>query len=77
MAWQIVVLFLVSTVLSYLLRPKPQAPKPTALGDIDFPIASSNAPIPVLFGTRLITGPNVIWYGDLRTTAIKSEGGKK
>jgi hypothetical protein len=31
----------------------------------------------VIFGTVLITGPNVVWAGDLRVDPIKKNGGKK
>jgi len=30
----------------------------------------------VIFGKVRVTGPNVVWYGDLNTIAIKG-GGKK
>lgn len=33
--------------------------------------------IPVLFGTRDINTPNVTWYGDIATAAVKQKGGKK
>ncbi len=72
-----VVLVLVSTALSLALAPKPPKPKPASLSDFDAPTAEEGRPIPVVFGTVLIRGPNVVWYGDLRTEAVKSEGGKK
>lgn len=67
----------ISAALSYFLAPKPAEPKPAALSDFSIPTAEEGRPIPVVFGTVLITGPNVIWYGDLRTRPIKSSGGKK
>ena len=61
--------------------PRPKAPEnaqPGQLGDKDVPIASQDAPIPVLVGTPLLSGPNVVWYGDVQVRAIrKSSGGKK
>jgi hypothetical protein len=41
------------------------------------PTAEQDRPIPVIFGTVWITGPNVVWYGDLRTEGIPAPGGKK
>ena len=70
-------LLVVSYFISAALAPKPPQPKSAALEDFDIPLAEQGRPIPVVFGTMLITGPNVLWYGDLRTTPIKSEGGKK
>lgn len=69
--------FVVGLVVSYATMPKPQSQKPAGFGDIKAPVAEEGLEIPVLFGTRDINGPNVVWYGDLQTTAIKSKGGKK
>lgn len=47
------------------------APPPAAgLSDFDVPTAIDGREIPVLFGTREISQPNVVWYGHLRTTPI-------
>jgi hypothetical protein len=79
--WQQILVWGVTTVLSALLAPRPKAPEnaqPGQIGNQDVPIASQDAPIPVLFGTRLLSGPNVVWYGDVQVRAIrKSSGGKK
>ena len=77
MAWSYVIYFVISLVISYAMMPKPQSQPPAGLGDIKAPTAEEGREIPVLFGTRDITGPNVVWYGDLRTEAIKKKGGKK
>ena len=77
MFWVQLILLVVSSIVSYALRPKPPVPKPAALEDFNIPVAEQGRPIPVVFGTILLTGPNVLWYGDLRTSAIKEKGGKK
>ena len=76
MFW-VVAFFIAGLVLSLAFQPKPQSQKPAGLGDVTAPIAEEGVEIPVLFGTRDFNGPNVVWYGDLRTVAIKSKGGKK
>lgn len=43
--------------------------------DIKFPVVTASAPIPVLFGTRRLAGPNVIWYGDTNVIQ-RSDGGR-
>lgn len=68
---------IVSGLVVQALTPKPPPPKPAALDDFDAPTAEEGRAIPVVFGTVWITGPNVVWYGDLRTTPIRSKGGKK
>jgi len=71
--WQLVATWVITAVLAYALRPKPktQAPAaPATIEDVDAPTAEEGREIPVLFGTRKISAPNVVWYGDLDTTPI-------
>ncbi|MGD9599939.1 MAG: hypothetical protein AB7P94_16875 [Steroidobacteraceae bacterium] len=72
-----IALLVVAAFVSAALAPKPPQPKPAALADFDVPVAEEGRPIPVVFGTVTLTGPNVLWYGDLRSTPITSKGGKK
>lgn len=76
--WAIyLVVLLVSTVISVALQPKPQAPKAALLEDFEIPTAEQGRPIPVVFGTKRVTGPNVLDYGGLTTEAIRKKSGKK
>jgi hypothetical protein len=75
--WVSLGLFVVSLVVSYIFRPKTtyDTPKP---GKVDpTAIATAGAEIPVLFGSREITGQNIVWWGDTKTKAVKKSGGKK
>jgi hypothetical protein len=78
MVWVQVALFVASLVISYALAPKPktQEMNPANMDEFDIPVATESAPIPVLFGTRWINQPNVVWYGDLRVFDIKKSSGK-
>ena len=75
--WVQIALFVASLVISYLTRPKvkfdSQKPEDVEAGAT----ASAGGEIPVLFGSREITGQNIVWWGDTKTTAIKKSGGKK
>ena len=62
---------------TYALAPKAQSTPPPGMDQIKVPTAEEGREIPVLFGCREIKSPNVVWYGDMRTNAIKSKGGKK
>jgi len=78
MAWWIAAIFVGSLILGLVLAPRqPQTQKPAGFSDIKAPVAEEGLEIPVLFGTRDFTGANCVWYGDLRTQAIKAKGGKK
>lgn len=75
--WGYVIVLIISVVVSYALAPKPPQPPKPSLEDFDFPTAEEGRPIPVVFGTAWISGPNILWYGDLDTEAIRVKGGKK
>lgn len=77
MAWIYAIVFIVALIASYAMMPKPQNAKPAGLGDVQAPTAEDGREIPVLFGTRDLNGPNVVWYGHFRSVAIKKKGGKK
>ena len=75
--WLLFFLFVGSTVLNQLLRPKQPDMKgpPSALGDFSLPTAAESRPIPVLWGTGRIKGANVVWYGDLGVQTVKKRVG--
>lgn len=73
--WNYFIIWLVTSVISYVLAPKPQQEKPKGLADIKVPTAEEGTEIPVIFGT-IEAAPFVAWYGDFKTEAIEA-GGKK
>ncbi len=74
--WIQIILFIVSIAVSLANRPKSQNAKPPALTDFGVPTAEEGREIQVLHGTCWVDDPNVIGYGDLRTSPIKASGGK-
>jgi len=64
-------------VISVALAPKPPAPKPPELSDLQAPTAEEGKAIPVVFGDAWVKGSNCVWYGDLRSTPIQKKAGKK
>lgn len=77
MVWWWLVWFVVAAVVSVALSPKSETRPPSGIDDIDVPTAEVGREIPVLFGTKFIKSANVVWYGDLKTIAIRKKGGKK
>ena len=75
--WPFIAGLVIALVAMIALTPKPQSQPPAGINEIDVPTAEEGREIPVLFGCRDIRGPNVTWYGHLKTVAIKSSGGKK
>jgi hypothetical protein len=71
------VIWIGTSILSYLLQPTPENAKPAALSDFNVPTADPNRNFTVVFGSPWIEDPNVVWYGDLRADPIRSSGGGK
>lgn len=46
-------------------------------GEVESTVVDSASPVPVLFGTRLMAQANCVWYGDIKTTPIRTCGGGK
>ena len=64
----------IMVAVSMLLAPRIKTPKrkPTGLEEFDVPTAEEGRPIQVLFGKKFILSPNVVWYGHLKSQAIKA-----
>jgi len=73
--WYLVV-FIVAALIAVALTPKPQIQNQTP-EQFKVPKTGEGEEIPVLFGTRDVRSPNVVWYGDIKTVAIRKKGGKK
>lgn len=73
--WTMFFVSLAFTVVGELLRPKPkvQNAKPSALGDFQFPTTDATRTIPVFWGTCDLKGPNVTWFGDLKSVVIRKK----
>ncbi|MFJ2711642.1 phage tail protein [Pseudomonas sp. NPDC087346] len=71
MVYFMMAMFVLSMIMVARMQPKTEKPTAAGLEDFSFPSAAER-PIQVLAGTRRISGPNVLWYGDLRNTAIKT-----
>jgi hypothetical protein len=75
--WWMIAVFVVSLAVAFAFQPKPQSTPPPGLNELNVPTAEEGREIPVLFGTRDLLAPNVVWYGDLQLVPIKKKGGKK
>lgn len=51
-------------IVGLMFQPKPEQPKPPALEDFEEPTSDVARPIPVVFGTVVITGPNCLGWFD-------------
>lgn len=72
MFWFMLIVFALGTVAMDLIRPKPnfENARPAGLGDFNFPTATEGRAVPLVWGKVKISGPNVIWYGGLRSVPI-------
>lgn len=64
MAWWYLIIALAMMVISYVLTPKPKsASRPPAVQDLKEPTIE-DGPVEVPFGTVMIKGVKVLWYGE-------------
>lgn len=72
--WVVLAISLAVQIAAYIIMPKPKAPKPEAAQDLQNPTAEAGRPIPVIFGTLTVKGPNILWFGDktIRTYKMKA-----
>ena len=70
------IVFIVALFVSFAMAPKSTQPAPASLSDFQVTTAEPGRAIPVVFGTRLVSDPNNVWYGDLSYSAVKTESGK-
>lgn len=69
--WPQIALFVISLVVSYATRPKPQQAKAATLGDFDFPQGTEGTPQIEVFGTVWISDWMVLGVGNFRTQAVQ------
>lgn len=74
MAW-ILIAMVVALVAAYAFMPKPDQPK-QSLGELSVPTIEDGRDVTDIAGTVWISSPNILWYGDLRTTPITATSGK-
>jgi len=68
---EMLVIFLITTLISMALAPKPPNAKADGLEDFTAPTSDPKRPIGVLFGTARIKGSHCVYYGDLKSSAIR------
>jgi hypothetical protein len=71
MGWEYWVILAINVYLAYTNKPKLQNAKPAMYSDFDIPTAEEGRLFPVLFGTRRMPSPNVVWSGDFSSEAIR------
>jgi len=70
----IIAAIILAAAIAY--APKPPTPPPPEFEDFKVPTAQQGREIPVIFGTVTLSSPNVVWYGDIAYSAVKTKSGK-
>ena len=65
-----IIIYIILIYLAYSMSPDVEEQPPSTLDQIKAPTADLGQEIPVLFGTKLIEGPNVVWYGDFKSVPL-------
>ena len=74
--WIYIAIMLVSAYVNYSAMSKTQGQKPPAISEYSVPTADEGIDIQYLNGECWLEDPNILFYGNLRTSPIKAEGGK-
>lgn len=61
-------------VVAYVLMPRPRQDQPEETKELDIPTSEAGKPIPVIFGDVTISSPNIIWWGEKRTSKKEIDG---
>ncbi|USL90026.1 hypothetical protein [Vibrio phage vB_VpaS_CHI] len=69
--WYALAVVVAALIIGQAMAPKTQPIKPSGIDEFSAPTAEAGREIPVVFGTVDVRGPNVVWYGDLRSTPIR------
>ena len=79
MGWELIAAIVISvmSVAAYALMPKPQQPAAPIAGKLELPTTEAGKSIPVVFGTREIIQPSLVYWGGVSTDPIRKRGGKK
>jgi hypothetical protein len=64
------ILMLIAAIMAAVYKPKIVPPFAAGLSEFTVPRAEAGNPIPVIFGTVRLKGPNVVWYGDKQAEPI-------
>jgi len=64
-----------SIVSALLAKPQVENARPSGLDDFQVPTATEGRSVPIIVGKVKMSGPNVAWYGDLLTVALKEKVG--
>jgi len=77
MTWGWALFYIAVAVYAISTIPTPETQPPATIDELNVPTVSASKEIPILFGSKTIKSPNIVWYGDLKATAIRGKGGKK
>lgn len=74
-AW-VAIALVASYFITAVAMKKPAQQGPATIDDFDVPQVEEGTPHAVVFGDGWVEGWQVLWFGNYRTTKIKSKGGK-
>jgi hypothetical protein len=76
MFWNLL-LGLALLIIGYLIMPKPKAPKPDAVQELEAPTADAGKQLGVVVGDITMKSPNFLWYGNIQNVRKTKKSNKK
>lgn len=77
MGWDWVVYIIIGLLAGAAMGTKQPPQSALEASEVELPTAEEGKDVYVLFGTRDIRDPNIVWYGDVEARPIRRSGGKK
>jgi hypothetical protein len=65
-----IIMMIMAAIMAMVFKPKVTPVYAAGLSDFQVPRAEAGSPVPVIFGTVRLKGPNVVWYGDKQAEPI-------
>ncbi len=75
--WAIGMLIASYAIQMLIPKAKSSPQKPASMSDFDFPQFEEGTPEAVIFGDVWTEDQFILWYGNMRTSAVKTKSGKK
>lgn len=70
-----IIIMIVAMLIAYAMMPRPKSVPPPLLSDFNVPTAQDGREVVDIGGTCWVDDPNVLYYGNLRTTPVNKSAG--
>lgn len=74
--WAYIIAMVVALIIGIAMQPKQRNATPPSITEFDAPTIDEGRDIQWIHGECWVSDPNLGWYGNLRTSPIRTKSGK-